>query len=283
MSHRLLLVLLLLVAAPLGGFHAILKQQPSREEVRAIAEVAHKPAQWRGLVAPDFEVPTLEGERFRLSEHVGREVLILNFFATWCGPCREEMPELDRLARSLEGRPFRLLAIDVQEKPGVVADFIRELGVRLPVATDESGEVAKRFGVESFPTTVLVGADARIQFYQMGAIRNADVAFSSLIEPNLAQIQGGHGVGSDAYLAAARQESYPQARESSPTTPLPPRAEAIAEKMPCPCGCDDTVHKCGCKTARAIKQRLLAADLGQRTDAEVMTELNKEFCMRGMK
>ncbi len=267
------------LAIPLAAFHLVLKPRVKPEDAARIASMAARPGKWQGRVAPELEITTLNGEVFRLSDHVGREAVVLNFFTTWCGPCREEMPELARLMARNASRPVRFLAIDVEEKRTIVDAFVEDARVTLPIALDESGSVAKSFGVESYPTTVLVGADGRVLLHQSGAIRNADVSLRPVLEQALASLSRGEGISREAYLETARREvASTPARER----PLSGRALQIAQEMDCPCGCSDKVAKCECRTAKAIKRRLAGAALGGRTDEEVMRELNREFCMKGM-
>jgi peroxiredoxin len=231
-------------------------------------------------VAPDFELEALGGTNFRLSEHIGTKVIVLNFFATWCAPCKLEMPELNRFAQEMRGKPFVLLGIDAEEQEEVVAAFVAQLGLEFPIAIDKSGEILKRYGVDSFPTTVFIGADGRIQLYQVGAILNAEVAFADLVAGNLDDIDAGRGMRTAQYLDAARDETYPgeTAREGSSLTG---RAARIAAMMDCPCGCTHKVSACTCATAKQIQGRLSAESFSSDDDAEVMRQLNKEFCMKG--
>ena len=278
---RNLRLLIALLALPVLGFHVVLKQQPEPSEVAQLRSALVRPAEWRGRVAPDFDLTLLDGTHFKLSEHVGREVVVLNFFTTWCGPCKAEMPELSRFYAEKKGDPVVLLGIDGEEKRELVEAFLRTVAVAFPVGIDASGELLKSFGVDSYPTTVVIGADGRLQLYQSGAIMNADVALAAIIDASIGQIRLGQGVSKDAYLIALQGESYPRPRAPDGPT-LNAHARQIASSMPCPCGCSDTLQACSCGTARKAKAKLGAMSLEGRDDAEVKTELNREFCMKGM-
>src|SRR5208282_3008871 len=76
----------------LSVFNYKIKPSPSEKQLSEYAEGMSGNTEWRGQVAPDFELRTTSGERFRLSENVGKKIIVLNFFATWCAPCRAEMP-----------------------------------------------------------------------------------------------------------------------------------------------------------------------------------------------
>lgn len=280
-TPRYLRLLMVLLALPILGFHVVVKQQPDPSEVAQLRTAFVRPAEWRGRVAPDFDLTLLDETRFKLSEHVGREVVILNFFTTWCGPCKAEMPELGRFHAGKKEDPVVLLGIDGEEKRELVETFLRTVAVAFPVGIDASGELQRSFGVDSYPTTVVIGADGRIQLYQSGAIMNADVALAATVEAGVRQIRMGQGVSRAAYLTALQGESYPQPRATEGPT-LSPHALQIAGSMSCPCGCSDTLQACTCNTARKAKAKLASMSLDGRDDAEVKTELNREFCMKGM-
>src|SRR4029450_1330300 len=118
MTSRALSLLALGLAVPVLGMHVVLKRQIKPEDLAKMSSFATTPTQWQGRIAPDFKLPLLEDGTFQLSEHVGKEVVVLNFFATWCGPCREEMPELARFHAQNAARPVRLGAVGAGGKGG---------------------------------------------------------------------------------------------------------------------------------------------------------------------
>jgi peroxiredoxin len=113
----------------------------------------------RGSRAPDFELSRLDGQgSVSLAALRGRLVL-LNFWATWCKPCEDEMPAMQRLYQALPRDGFELLAISVDEVPGEVVAFQQRLGVSFPILLDSDQRVARSFETFRFPETVLVGRD----------------------------------------------------------------------------------------------------------------------------
>src|SRR5438477_5538851 len=216
---------------------------------------------WRNHTAPDFEITTTRGERFRLSDNIGKKVIVLNFFATWCGPCRAEMPELSRYFDEHKSDSFLLLGIDAEEKGDRVDAFLDELKVTFPAGVDE-GAIEKKYGVEVFPTTVVIGVDGKVQLYETGALVNAEVAFDNLLRKNQQLIKAGQTISPDAYrLAAQNQTSLPlrqpeQNTETKQESPLDERGRRIVARMDCPCGCDDKVKACSCNTSKKIKKAL---------------------------
>jgi peroxiredoxin len=107
-------------------------------------------------LAPDFALPTLSGQAMRLSAFRGK-VVVLNLWTTWCAPCREEMPSMERLYDRLRDRDFQLLAVSQDEGgPGVVEAFVRELGLTFPVLVDPDRQVGDRYGVWGYPETFVI-------------------------------------------------------------------------------------------------------------------------------
>ena len=169
---------------------------------------------------------------------------------------------------------------DTAAKNGVPPqEFVDELGVTFPVALDTDGAVASSLQIESYPTTVLIGVDGKVHLYETGAILNADVAFSDLLARQMELLERGEGVTRDEFLAALAEQPELGVPSFDDKPQLTGRAREIAEKMACPCGCEQIVHDCSCSTAEKITTKLDELDLEGRDDDEVIRELNKEFCV----
>ena len=117
--------------------------------------------------APAFTLPDLSGRKVALGDFRGR-LVFLNFFATWCVPCREEMPAMERLHRRFRGQGLVVLALSVRESAGGVAAFVQELGLSYPVLLDGEAQVAYRFGVRPIPATYLIGGDGTLRWRAFG-------------------------------------------------------------------------------------------------------------------
>lgn len=118
----------------------------------------------KGEVAPDFELELLNGESVKLSELKGKKVLI-NFWATWCPPCKEEMPELQRFYEDY-GDEIMIIAInatDSEKNEQVVRDFIDEYDYTFPVALDSEMEASDDYKLMTLPTSYFIGTDGVIQ------------------------------------------------------------------------------------------------------------------------
>jgi peroxiredoxin len=120
-----------------------------------------------GQMAPDFALKSSTGENLRLSEYRG-DVVMINFWATWCGPCRQEMPLLDELYTRYERVGFSLLGVNIDDDSRRAMQMIEELGVSFPVLFDARKEVSKLYEVEAMPVTVLVDREGNIRFVHHG-------------------------------------------------------------------------------------------------------------------
>jgi len=122
---------------------------------------------WTGGAAPALELADLEGNVHRLAGYHGKTVLV-NFWATWCAPCRAEMPSIERLQLSMKGRPFAVLAVNVAEGGRIARDFAEKLPVTFTVLLDRDGRVTRAWGARVLPATYIVGPDGRIRYSYFG-------------------------------------------------------------------------------------------------------------------
>ena len=120
-----------------------------------------------GQPAPDFALKSASGENMRLSEYRG-DVVMINFWATWCGPCRQEMPLLDELYTRYQRVGFNLLGVNIDDDAAGAMRMIQELGVNFPVLFDSRKEVSKLYEVEAMPTTVLLDREGRVRHVHHG-------------------------------------------------------------------------------------------------------------------
>jgi peroxiredoxin len=141
--------------------------------------------------APDFTLPTLDGGRLRLADLRGK-VVLLNFWATWCPPCRAEMPAMERIYRELAPRGFTIVAVNYQEKAEVVRPFVEELNLTFPIVLDESGEVTDRhYPLIGLPTTFVLDREGRTVARAVGLREWESAAARALFEALLAESAAG--------------------------------------------------------------------------------------------
>lgn len=121
-----------------------------------------------GFPAPDFALQDLRGQTHRLSEFRGR-IIFLNVWATWCAPCRMEMPSMEHLYRRLNGKDFVMLAVSEDEDGRAAAQpFVDELGITFPVLLDPQGVVPPRYGVTGYPETFVIDREGHVIHHTIG-------------------------------------------------------------------------------------------------------------------
>ena len=117
--------------------------------------------------APDFTLKSLEGSNLRLEEYRGQVVLI-NFWASWCGPCRQEMPLLDRLHQRYVDTGFAVLGVNVEGEEAPARELIDKIPVTFPVLIDEGQQVSELYQLEAMPSTVVVDRDGVVRYIHRG-------------------------------------------------------------------------------------------------------------------
>jgi cytochrome c biogenesis protein CcmG, thiol:disulfide interchange protein DsbE len=123
--------------------------------------------------APALELPKLSGGgRGSLADYRG-EVVVLNFWASWCEPCREESPLLERWHRRMAGKGGTVLGIDVLDVTGDAQDFIDEYGLSYPMLKDKDGDALESFGVVAYPETFVIDREGRITAVRRGPVDDA--------------------------------------------------------------------------------------------------------------
>lgn len=124
-----------------------------------------------GKPAPPFALMGLDDKAHDLGESIGKDVVLLDFWASWCPPCREGLPAIAELDREFAGRGLKTYAVNIMESKGAAAGFMAHSKLSLPVLLDETGHVAELYGVSGIPQTVIIGRD--------GVAHAVHVGFSS--------------------------------------------------------------------------------------------------------
>lgn len=117
--------------------------------------------------APDFTLQSNQNSNIRLSELKG-SVVLLNFWASWCGPCRKEMPLLEDIQKKYGALGFTILGVNVDKDPRLANKILDDITVTFPVLFDPKGEVSKLYDVDAMPTTVIVDRNGKMRFLHRG-------------------------------------------------------------------------------------------------------------------
>lgn len=138
------------------------------QRVRMASEKAS--LQWKGDPELDFEAQLTDGRNFKLSDQAGK-VVLLNFWATWCGPCVGEMPSLEKLYSAYStNEDVEIIAINCAESSNTVKNFISKQNYHFPVVCDPKGEISSAYGIDAIPCTIVFGRDGTILNAYSGAL-----------------------------------------------------------------------------------------------------------------
>jgi thiol-disulfide isomerase/thioredoxin len=122
---------------------------------------------WGDKATPRLAGVDLAGQPYDLKQFRGRVVLV-NFWATWCEPCRDEMPSLQKLREKMKGRPFEIVAVNYGESRSRVASFVQKEGWTLPIVLDPDKVAAAAWGAKGLPMSFLVDATGRVRYWTFG-------------------------------------------------------------------------------------------------------------------
>ena len=145
----------------LGTFLIIVQEKGGDAEPEVHPEVGYR--------APDFALPTLEGKTVRLSDFRGKKAIFLNFWATWCAPCRLEMPTMETVYQEYKRRGLEILAVGLDSGPkSAVKNFMQELKLTYPALLDPDMQVLRLYRLFSIPATFLIDKEGIIRFKELG-------------------------------------------------------------------------------------------------------------------
>lgn len=150
------------------------------------AQAAHVVRSWPAAKpVPAFDLADLDGKRWNLAALSGR-VVVLNFWATWCEPCRIEMPSLEAMAARRHKDGVTVAAINYRETPEVVRRFLEQLPFKVPILLDRDGDAAMTWTPRVFPSTVLIGRDGRPLHTVLGELDWEGADAKALLDPMIA-------------------------------------------------------------------------------------------------
>jgi peroxiredoxin len=130
--------------------------------------------------APDFTLRSMDGPNLRLAEQRGRVVMV-NFWATWCGPCRQEMPHLNKLYDKYRDSGFVLLGVNIDDNARAATDLATKLGLRFPVLLDTDKSVSRLYDLGSMPATVLIDRDGKVRHLHRGYREGYEITYEQQV------------------------------------------------------------------------------------------------------
>lgn len=130
--------------------------------------------------APDFTLKSQKGDNLKLSELRGK-VILINFWASWCGPCRQEMPVLNELYQHYRSLDFTVLGVNVEQNSDKAESLLKEIPVSFPILFDNHNQVSKLYNVKGMPSTVLVDRDGNVRYTHIGYQAGTENEYQSKI------------------------------------------------------------------------------------------------------
>ena len=131
-------------------------------------------------VAPDFTLKSLQGVNMRLGELRG-QVVMINFWASWCGPCRQEMPLLDQMYQQFKPLGFTVLGVNVEENSKAAKSMLKSTPVNFPILFDSENGVSRQYKVRAMPTTILVDRDGNMRYLHEGYKPGYEVSYEEQV------------------------------------------------------------------------------------------------------
>ncbi len=138
------------------------------------------PAVQPSMPAPDFTLRSMAGPNLRLGEQRG-QVVMVNFWATWCGPCRQEMPHLNKLYDKYRDAGFVLLGVNIDDNAAKATELAGKLGLTFPVLLDTDKTVSKLYDIGSMPATVVIDREGRVRHLHRGYREGVELAYDQQI------------------------------------------------------------------------------------------------------
>ncbi len=161
---RIVPIAIAVLALAIGGA-VLLSAAPTQAPLAANTPYSFDP----GMPAPEFSLQTVDGQTLSLSDLRGKAVMV-NFWATWCPPCRAEMPDMQQVYAERGSSDIAILAVNVQEAAELVNQFVARYGLKFPILMDPSGNVFTAYRVSSLPTSYFVDREGRIASVNVGAL-----------------------------------------------------------------------------------------------------------------
>lgn len=274
-KHRLtrttkLIILAVVIAWILGGGYVLDRYWIEPAAMRQASFPANHVSSGSHPVAPAFSLTGIFGQKVSLAQYRGK-VVLLDFWATWCGPCRLENPGFIRLQRQYGNQGFQIVGIsEDQEGSAPVVDYYKEEGLNYRVAIDDGGRIGELYGgIFATPTTFLIGRDGRIYTKVIGGV-GADY-FEPAIKTLLAASANQEAKGFQPMEGSQAAQVETPAEANSPVAGVDvsklsktelAQYEALLDKQQCTCGCQISVLQCrktdpGCAVSRQQAQDIL--------------------------
>lgn len=269
MTQKQILVMCIAFFLIMVLFNISIKNTPdAKEHIASLSENIKEMSKWNDCIAPDFKINLPDGSRFTLSENIGKKIIILSFFTTWCDPSKTEVKIFNEFIAENRDNPMILISISNEHKL-IVKEFASSNGILYPLISDQLEVIAGRYEITAYPTTIFIGVDGKIQLYKTGIINNTDVYFKPAMKRNLEILKSGKAIKSKSeyleLLSLQLQKQYP----NEP-------AQRIIREMFCPDHPEKLLVEDTCDTREEIFEMINHPYINE-TDLEVIKELESKF------
>lgn len=160
-----------------------------------------------GQYPPVIAVTTLDSREVNIADTIGKKMIVLNFFASWCPPCKRELPEFQKFYQEHSSEVLMLgLSLDYPKDMTTLETVIRENGITYPVALNKDKELPKKFGFKAIPFTAVIGADGKILDCQTKAIANPYEYFTQSLQKVAEQLKAGVAITKEQFVKQCQQD-----------------------------------------------------------------------------
>lgn len=163
-----------------------------------------------GKPAPSFDTTDLEGKAVSLKAHLGKKVILLDFWATWCGPCVQAMPQVDEAAKKFADKGLVFYAVNAGEEAAAIKEFLTNAKLEVPVVLDLSNEIGQAYKVEGIPQTLLIGKDGKVQVVHVGF----NGQLGKLLTKEIESLLAGKDLASETLAKAEESQKKHEAAEA---------------------------------------------------------------------
>ncbi|RMH22828.1 MAG: TlpA family protein disulfide reductase [Gammaproteobacteria bacterium] len=135
----------------------------------------------KAVPAPDFTLKSRSHHNLKLSEHRG-EVILINFWASWCAPCRREMPHFEKLYRKYQKLGLSIWGINIDEEPGQANDLLKQIHVSFPILYDPENDTPAQYEVEAMPSSFIIDRDGNIRYAHKGYVDGDEIIYEKQLK-----------------------------------------------------------------------------------------------------
>lgn len=188
MKNKKIIILAIIFGILTLAFHIKFKELPTKDDIKKYNDSFSIGSNWLDQVPGNIKLKLLNGKEFILSKNIGKKTIFINFFSTHCGPCKKEIPDLNKFyLKNKDKIIFIGISVDSYKKD--LTKFLSKNKIDFDISFHNECEkgpdgrtIAKYFDIRSIPTTIIIGVNGKIQLYEVGLIQNTNIAFDKIMK-----------------------------------------------------------------------------------------------------